>query len=55
MLRDKPAVVLHTMDLTVRVTAEIQYQKRCDEENLNIQYRIIVPKVTVNLGQGTEF
>lgn len=47
------AIMLHTGDFTVEVTAGIQYQKRCDNENLNIQYRIIVPKVTVNLGQET--
>lgn len=47
------AIMLHAGDFTLGVTAESQFQKRCDNENLNIQYRVIVPKVIVNLGQGT--
>lgn len=31
-----PAIMLHGGDFTLRVTAEIQFQARCDNENLNI-------------------
>lgn len=47
--------MLYAGDFTLAVTAEIQFQKRCDNENLHIQCRVIVPNVTVNLGQGIEF
>lgn len=37
MLWDMSAIMLHTGDFTVGVTTGVQYQKRCDNENLNIQ------------------
>lgn len=53
VLWDVPAIMVHAGDFTLGVTARIQYQKRCDNENLNVQCRAIIPKVAVNLGQGT--